>query len=366
MASRKNDTSVVGAAAVIAIASIIAFAFPPARHSNDQDREIRSTKPTAGSLTDGRGRDANSPIELPAKGWKDVFWRTYEQIGEDRFWPLPQVSYFTVCLALFPAITALVSSYALIADPITISDHLAALSGILPAGSFAIVRDQVERVLAKGDFNIGATFAISLLLAVWSANGGMKAIINALNVVYNEREKRGFFALNATSLAFTVGGLAAILIAIGLVVAAPIILASIGLKGSTETIVKYGRWPALALVLLIGLAVLYRFAPSRVQPRWRWVAVGSIAGTIVWIIDSAALSFYLSNYADYDDTYGSLGAAIGLMMWMWMSTIVVLFGAELNLEIEHQTAQDSTGDGGKPMGTRGAHAADTVGQSKDA
>ena len=193
----------------------------------------------------------------------------------------------------------------------------------------------------------------------------MKAIIDALNVVYDEKEKRGFFALNATSLGFTVGGLVGILIAIGLVIAAPIILASIGLDGSTEAVVKYGRWPALALILLLGLAVLYRFAPSRAKPQWRWISVGSIAGTVTWIIGSAALSYYLANYAGYDDTYGSLGAAIGLMMWMWMSTIVVLFGAELNSEIEHQTAEDSTGDGNKPMGTRGAQAADTIGRKSE-
>ena len=364
MAQKQAETSVVGAAAVLAVAALIAFVAPQPKHLKDDEPRRGSTTTATGDVADGRGRDANSPAELPAKGWKDVLWRTYQQIGEDRLLAVAAGVVFYGLLALFPAITALVSSYALFADASTINDHLATLSGILPAGSFSIVQDQVGRVLSKGDIKIGTTFAISLLLAVWSANGGMKAIIDALNVVYDEKEKRGFISLNATSLAFTVGGLVGILIAIGLVIAAPIILSSVGFVGSTETIVKYGRWPALALILLLGLAVLYRFAPSRAKPQWRWVSVGSIAGTLTWIIGSAALSYYLANYAGYDDTYGSLGAAIGLMMWMWMSTIVVLFGAELNSEIEHQTARDSTGKNEKPMGTRGAQAADTLGESK--
>ena len=364
MAKKQNETSIIGAAAVLAVAAIVAYALPEPRSVNEGN-EPRNGAPKANlhELTDGRGRDAKSPTELPAKGWKDVVWRTYEQVGEDRLLAVAAGVVFYGLLALFPAITALVSSYALFADASTINDHLSTLSGVLPAGSFSIVQDQVGRVLSKGDVKIGTTFAISLILAIWSANGGMKAIIDALNVVYDEKEKRGFFALNATSLGFTVGGLVGILIAIGLVIAAPIILGGIGLDGSTEAVVKYGRWPALALILLIGLAVLYRFAPSRAKPQWRWVSVGSIAGTVTWIIGSAALSYYLANYAGYDDTYGSLGAAIGLMMWMWMSTIVVLFGAELNSEIEHQTAEDSTGDGNKPMGARGAQAADTIGES---
>ena len=364
MAKQQNEASVIGAAAVLVMAAVVAFVLPESKHPSDKRPRNRPPDSDVQSLADGHGRDAKSPTELPAKGWKDILWRTYEQIGEDRLLAVAAGVVFYGLLALFPAITALVSSYALFADASTINDHLAKLSGILPSGSFSIVQDQVGRVLSKGDIKIGTTFAISLILAVWSANGGMKAIIDALNVVYDEKEKRGFFALNATSLGFTVGGLVGILVAIGLVVAAPIVLTSVGLSGSTETIVKFGRWPVLALALLFGLAILYRFAPSRAKPQWRWVSVGSIAGTLTWIVGSAALSYYLTNYAGYDDTYGSLGAAIGLMMWMWMSTIVVLFGAELNSEIEHQTAQDSTGEGGKPMGTRGAHAADTVGQSK--
>jgi YihY family inner membrane protein len=220
-------------------------------------------------------------------------------------------------------------------------------------------------VLAKGDVKLGLAFATSFVLAVWSANGGMKAIIDALNVVYGENEKRGFLKLNAVSLAFTFGGLVGILIAIGCVVALPIVLSTIGLGSVSDALLRIGRWPALVAMMLLGLAVLYRYGPSRQSPQWRWLTVGSVLASVTWLAGSALLSFYLANYANYDATYGSLGAAIGLMMWMWMSTIVVLFGAELNSEIEHQTAMDSTGDGNNPLGARGAKVADTVGEAKN-
>ncbi|MCK1642184.1 YihY/virulence factor BrkB family protein [Bradyrhizobium sp. 157] len=312
----------------------------------------------------GRGRRAVSPWQIPWRGWKDILIRTYQQVSEDRLLAVAAGVVFYGLLALFPAITALVSSYALFAQASTINDHMTMLAGILPEGALGIVRDQVNRVLAKGDVTLGLAFLFSFLLAVWSANGGIKAIIDALNVVYDEDEKRGFFKLNAISLAFTFGGLLAVLLAIGSVVALPIILSTIGLGAVTEALFRFGRWPVLVLTMLFGLAVLYRFGPSRRRPQWRWLSVGSVVATLTWLAGSALLSFYLANYANYDATYGSLGAAIGLMMWMWMSTIVVLLGAELNAEIEHQTAADSTEDGNKPLGQRGAKMADTIGEMK--
>jgi membrane protein len=186
-----------------------------------------SISPTG--VSDGRGRRALAPWQIPWRGWKDILIRTYQQINEDRLLAVAAGVVFYGLLALFPAITALVSSYALFAKAATINDHLFMLSDILPSGAFDIVKDQVGRVLAKGDVKLGMAFGVSFLLAVWSANGGMKAIIDALNVVYDEKEKRGFFKLNAVSLAVTLGGLVAILIAIGCVVALPIVLSTIGL-----------------------------------------------------------------------------------------------------------------------------------------
>jgi len=334
------------------------------RTSASDDRSNRNTDSDAAGSDDGHGRRATSPWQIPWKGWKDILVRTYQQFNKDRLLAVAAGVVFYGLLALFPAITALVSSYALFAKGSTINQHLAMLAGILPSGALDIVTDQVNRVLAKGDVKLGLAFLFSFLLAVWSANGGMKAMIDAINVAYEEEEKRGFFKLNAVSLAFTFGGLVAILFAIGCVVALPIVLNTIGLGSFTDTLLRIGRWPALIILMLLGLALLYRFGPSRTSPEWRWISVGSVFATITWLAGSALLSFYLTNYANYDATYGSLGAAIGLMIWMWMSTIVVLLGAELNAEVEHQTKADSTTGGGKPMGQRGARVADTVGEAK--
>jgi len=347
--------------------SNIRYFDPPDQQPPDgSDRASPKSKLPSSTPSDdqGRGRRAVAPWQIPFRGWKDILVRTYQQLNEDRLLAVAAGVVFYGLLALFPAITALVSSYALFAKASTINDHLSLLSGILPAGAFDIVKDQVARVLAKGDIKLGMAFATSFLLAVWSANGGMKAILDALNVAYEENEKRGFLKLNAVSLVFTFGGLVGVLIAIGCVVALPIVLATIGLGSITDAVLRFGRWPALVVMLLLGLAVLYAYGPSREPPQWRWLTVGAVFASVTWLAGSALLSFYLANYANYDATYGSLGAAIGLMMWMWMSTIVVLLGAELNAEIEHQTAMDSTADGNKPLGARGAKVADTVGEAK--
>jgi membrane protein len=312
----------------------------------------------------GRGRWSGSPLQIPWKGWKDILWRTYERTGEDRLLAIAAGVVFFGLLAVFPAITALVSCYGLFADTSTIGDNLQTLSLMLPEGSFGIVQDQIARVLAKGNTALGFTFLFGLALALWSANAGVKAVIDALNVVYEEREKRSFIRLNLLSLAFTVGGIASLLLIVSAVVALPLLLNHLGLAEQSKTIVSLLRWPLLLAMLLLALAILYRFGPSRREARWKWLSVGAVAAALLWIAGSALLSWYLSNFGNYNATYGSLGAAIGLMMWMWMSAIIVLCGAELNSEIEHQTAVDTTVGHPKPLGVRGAVMADTLGPAR--
>ena len=309
----------------------------------------------------GHGRLASSPLQIPWAGWKDIMWRTYQQIGEDRLLAISAGVVFFGLLAVFPAITALVSSYGLFADASTIGANLQTLALMLPEGSFQIVQDQIARVLSKGDTALGATFVFGLGLALWSANAGVKAVIDALNVVYGEREKRGFFHLNLLSLAFTTGAIAALLLMVGAVVALPLLLDHLFLAGQSKMVISLVRWPLLLVLLLLALGILYRYGPSRREARWEWLSVGTLAAALLWIAGSSLLSWYLSNFGNYDATYGSLGAAIGLMMWMWMSAIIVLCGAELNSEIEHQTARDSTVGQPKPLGARGAVMADTLG-----
>jgi membrane protein len=318
---------------------------------------------TVGTATIGHGRFAHGPGQIPTAGWKDILFRTYQQINEDRLLATAAGVVFYGLLAIFPAITALVSSYGLFADPSTVAGHLRGLAVLLPEGSFSIVQDQIGRVLAKQNTTLGLTFIFGLVLAIWSANAGMKAVLDALNVVYEEKEKRGFLKLNLVSIAFTVASLISILFMIGAVIAVPLLLTRLGLAERAEFIIRFGRWPVLLLFVLSGLAILYRYGPSRATARWQWLSVGAIVAAVLWLAGSALLSWYLSNYANYTATYGSLGAAIGLMTWMWMSAIIVLCGAELNSEIEHRTTVDSTEGRDKPLGARGATMADTVGKA---
>jgi membrane protein len=288
-------------------------------------------------------------------------WRTYREIGEDRLLAVAAGVVFYALLALFPALTAIVSLYGLFANASTITDHLSIAAGILPGGAIDIIREQVMRLVSKGDAKLGFGFILGLGIAIWSANAGMKAIIDALNVVYEEKEKRGFIKLNLVSLAFTLAAIIALLMALGAVVLLPLLLARLGFVNGPATLAQYGRWPVLLVLVIVGLALIYRFGPSRREARWQWLSVGSVFAAIAWLCSSALLSWYLGSFAHYDATYGSLGAAIGMMMWMWISAIVILFGAQLNSEIEHQTARDSTVEHDKPLGARGAVMADTVG-----
>src|SRR5882757_8541350 len=198
----------------------------------------------------GRGRRSKSPLQIPWTGWKDILWRTYERTGEDRLLAIAAGVVFFALLAVFPAITALVSCYGLFANPSTIGDNLQTLSLMLPEGSFTIVQDQIARVLAKGNASLGLTFLFGLALALWSANAGVKAVIDALNVVYEEREKRSFIRLNLLSLAFTSGGIAALLLMVSAVVAFPLALDHLGLAPANQLIVSLLRWPLLFVVLL--------------------------------------------------------------------------------------------------------------------
>jgi membrane protein len=379
----RSTGALIGAAVVYALISLAAAIQNRSRpRASELGHDATSRKPNDNSAIlerddepqgsqgdrskqDGRGRRAAVPWHIPWRGWKDIFWRTYNQISEDRLLAVAAGVVFYGLLAVFPALTALVSLYGLFADPSRISDHLSLLSGLLPEGAMSIIREQVNRITAKGGTQLGLAFVFGLAVAFWSANAGMKALIDALNVIYGEKEKRGFIALNLQSLALTLGGMLAILVAVAAIVILPIVLTYVGLGGWTEFILRISRWPTLLLLVIVGLAVLYRFGPSREEPRWEWLSVGSVLAAVAWLISSVLLSWYLSNFANYDATYGSLGAAIGMMMWMWISSIIILFGAELNSEIEHQTVRDSTTGQEKPLGQRGATMADTVGASAD-
>ncbi len=220
-------------------------------------------------------------------------------------------------------------------------------------------------MVSNSGTKLGVGFIVGLAVALWSANSGMKAVIDGLNVVYDEKEKRSFLKLTLVSLALTVAAVASLLLALAAVVVLPIVLNFIGLGGVTDLLFEILRWPILLALVIVGLAVMYRYAPSRREPRWQWISVGSICAGTTWLVASILFSWYVANFGSYNATYGSLGAAIGMMTWMWISAIVVLVGAQINAEIEHQTARDSTDETERALGERGAVMADTVGAARD-
>jgi membrane protein len=278
---------------------------------------------------------AQHPVDIPAKGWRHIALRTWNEFNADQ---IPQVAggvAFFSLLSIFPAMAAFVSLYGLFADVGEVPKHLAILAGILPRAALSFVSDEMSRIAGGKHPALGLAFAVSVLLSLWSANGAVKALFNGLNTAYEVKERRGIIRLNLISLGFTIGGLVFVLVAFGLVVAGPPVLAFLGMKGAFNPLVlEVLRWPALFLASVISLSLLYRFGPSRAKARWRWITPGSLFATLGWILVSLGLSWYVSNFAHYERTYGSLGAVVGFMTWLWLSSIVVLAGAELNSEIE--------------------------------
>ena len=332
------------------------------REQFENDQPIAAHQRRAGES--GRGRRAKAPWTIPWKGWKDIAWRVYESFNSNRLLAVAGGVVFYSLLAIFPAVAAFVSIYGLVADASTIDAHLSLASGILPSGALDLLHEQVTRIAAKGNAKLSFGLVVGLGVAIWSANAGMKAIIDALNVVYDEQEKRGFVKLNLLSLLFTLLALLALIAGLGAIVAAPALFAMAGMSKVFSVVIAVARWPLLLVLATLGLAAIYRYGPSRREARWQWLSVGSVAAAAGWLLSSAAFSWYISNFASYNATYGSLGAAVGMMMWMWISAVVILLGAELNAEIEHQTAHDSTVGSEKPLGGRGAMMADTVGAAR--
>jgi membrane protein len=271
---------------------------------------------------------------------------------------------FYVLLALFPGLAALVSLYGLFADPTVIGQHLADLSSFLPEGATQVIGDQLTNLTSNGSSRLGVTFLISLVISLWSANSGMKAFFDALNVVYGENEKRSFIKLNALSFAFTLCAIGFMLIALTAMVILPAVMNYVGLAAITDWLIRIGRWPVLVVIVALGIAILYRYGPSRENAKWRWISWGSAFAAIAWLIVSFVFSYYTSHFGSYNKTYGSLGAVFGFMTWIWLSVMVILLGAELDAEMEHQTVHDTASGSPRSIGKRDARMADTVGPSR--
>ncbi len=310
--------------------------------------------------SDAEGRDADRPSDVPTAGWWAIAKRVWKESGEDNLSIVAAGVAFYGMLALFPAIAAMVSLWGLFADPAVVQQQITSTLAMLPAEAAQILRDQVTSVAAGDNAALSVAAIGALLLTLYSAAKGVNAMINALNVVYDEEETRGFVRLTLTSLALTLLALAVAIVALGLIAVAPAIFGLVGLGDVAETAISIGRWPALGLCVAGYLAALYRYGPDRDRPRWRWITPGAGVATVSWLAASALFSYYVGQFGSYNETYGTLGAVIVLLTWLWLSAYVVLLGAELDAEMEHQTSRDTTTGPEEPMGKRGAVMADTT------
>jgi membrane protein len=309
---------------------------------------------------DGRGRDAESPSGIPARGWRDVARRVSAKVSDNRLMSEAAGITFYTLLSIFPGLAALVSIYGLVADPATIAGHLSLLGGVVPAGGMDIIATQLRTLASHGSAGLSFGLIFGLATSLWTANQGMKALADALNVVNGEPEKRSFLLRTAVTLAFTLGVILFAILALAAVVAVPVVLEFVGLGGAADFLLRWLRWPLLLVMIAVLLAVIYRYLPSREKARWQWITWGSGIAAVAWVTGSLLFSWYVSNFANYDKTYGALGAAVGFMTWIWLSATVVLVGAQINADLELQTARDTTTGPERPMGTRGATPADNV------
>lgn len=277
-----------------------------------------------------------TPWQLSRQSWIEVGKRVVKEFSADRVTSVAGGVTFFALLALFPAITALVSIYGMLADPATIADNLSMLDRILPESALELISGQVIAIASAPTTSLSIAGIVAILIALWSANGGMKALIEALNIAWFETEKRGFIKLNLVSLALTLSAIVGVILMIALVAILPVLLNTVLAGSGVETWLNWLRWPILAGMLILGLAVIYRFAPSKEDPQWQWISPGAAVAALGLLIASILFSWYTANFANYNETYGSLGAAVAMMMWLWIAAIVVLTGAEVNSEVERQ------------------------------
>ncbi|MDW5318480.1 YihY/virulence factor BrkB family protein [Rhizobium sp. PL01] len=311
---------------------------------------------------DERGRYALTPEAIPAKGLRDVFWRVVSEVSKDRVTLIAAGVTYYLLLALFPALAALVSLYGFIADPTEIGRHLVSISGFLPPGSFNLILDQLKSLTEQKTSSLSSGFFGGLAIALWSAHNGTMALFDAMNIAYEEREKRSVIKLNIVAVGFTLGALLIAAFLVAAVAVMPVVLSFLWLDRWTEILALLLRWPILLIIVMAGVTAIYRFAPSRSPARLRWINWGAAFTTASWSATSLIFSYYIDHFANYNATYGTLGALIGFMAWMWISVVILIVGAELNAELEHQTIRDTTTGTPKPMGSRGAFVADTLGR----
>jgi membrane protein len=310
-----------------------------------------------------RGREATASWHVPPSGWNDILRRAWQEISDNNIFLAAGGVTYALVLALVPGLAALISIYGLLMDPGSIQQQMDALPGLVPDQTRQFLSDELQQLVSTSNGALGFGAIAGLLFALWSASRGMSGMISALNVAYEEKERRGFVKLNAAAVLLTVGAIAGGILALAVIAGVPAIVQRLGFGSTTKWVLLIVEWPILMALLMLGLAVLYRYGPSREKPRWRWLSPGAAAATTVWIMASIGFTIYVAHFSSYDKTYGTLGGAVILLTWLYISSFAVLLGAVINAQAELQTRKDTTDETPRSMDQRGAHAADRIGPS---
>jgi membrane protein len=311
-----------------------------------------------------QGRQAEAPQQIPPKGWMAIAKRTAKEVKQDQVPLLGAGVAFYALLSLFPAIIAGVSIYGLVADPQTVRDQIDKLTQMLSPETAKILSQQIGQITSSAGGALGVATVVGILTALWSASSGMKALVTGVNLAYDETETRTFVKLRGLSILLTLGAMLLLTVAGATIAGFPPIADN--LPVALQWVVSILRFVVLAVLLILGLAALYRYAPNRDKPKWTWVSWGSVVATVLWILASIGFSIYVNSFGNYNKTYGALAGIIILMFWLYLTAVIVLVGAELNTEMELQTARDTTKGPEQPMGERGGHAADHVAEAPSA
>ncbi|MFN0262280.1 YihY/virulence factor BrkB family protein [Tepidamorphus sp. 3E244] len=334
------------------------------KSDTEGEPETAEEPPPTQSIPDGHGRYARRPLDIPFSGWRDIAWRLYQYSTEHNLSLTAAGVTFYAMLALLPSMVAFVSIYGLMTDVSSIPGQLDTLIGIVPGPALDLMREEMTRIALAERDALSVSFAVSLAISLWSVRNAVVAMIQAMNIAYGEQEARPFLHQLVISLLFAVGAVLFGILAVNVVVIAPVILRFLTL-GTIQYVSGITIPLVMALLFNVAASMLYRYGPNRKPAKIKWITSGSLAATLIWIAGSAAFAFYLANWGDYNATYGSLGAVIGLMMWLYITALAIVVGAEINAAIEHQTSIDSTVGRERPMGQRGAYVADTIGRSLD-
>jgi len=303
------------------------------------------------------GEDAQKPQEIPAKGWVQIAKRGWAEAKADQVPLLAAGVAFYAFLAIFPAMIAAVTLYGLIADPATIAAQVGSITDTLPAAARELITAQLTQL--SGQRRAGWGAAIAVLLALWSASGGVSNLMTAINTAYDENETRGFIKKRGIALLLTVGAIVFMVLMLALVAVAPALLNAFGTSGVVRFLFQALRYVVLVAVITVALAILYRVAPDRDAPKVRWVSVGAAVATVLWLLASIGFSIY-AGMGGYSKTYGAVAGIVILLFWLWITAYAILLGAEINAESEQQTAKDTTKGPEEPLGNRDAVKADSL------